>query len=106
MIQAQANQRNDPAQSKFSKPYLSLADEASGGDIQMASTKTCLVIDKSNLCKIHSKAPNQQEDMTKRSFDCYGILGIVNIQGHNFLVTIASRAFVAKLSGGVNIYEV
>ena len=72
----------------------------------MASQKTCLVIDKSNLCRIQSKVPNGQEDAKGRSFKCYGILGIVNISGQNFLVAIASRNFVAKLSGNVNIYEV
>ena len=50
--------------------------------------------------------PVKQEDFKGREFDCYGILGIVNIQGHNFLVTVAGRGFAAKLSQGVNIYEV
>ena len=103
MIQGQ---RNDPATTKFSKPFLAQADDQTGGDTQVPSQKTCLVIEKSSLCKVFSKVPNQQEDMKGRSSDCYGILGIVNIQGHNFLVTISSRAFAAKLPAGINIYEV
>lgn len=58
------------------------------------------------MCRIKSKVPNGQEDAKGRSFKCYGILGIVNIQGHNFLVTISSRNLVAKIASGVNIYEV
>ena len=75
----------------------------------MPSRKTCLVIEKTRECRIFSKQPTR-EDVSQRapSFDCHGILGIVNIEGHNFLVTAASVAAwpAARLRPGVNIHEV
>ena len=51
--------------------------------------------------------PNQQDNKRDGDvFDCYGILGIVNIQNINFLVTVSNRQKVGMLRDGVNIYEV
>ena len=104
---------NDPAATKYAKPFLSVADEIGQADyMQTPSRKTCLVIERGSQCNIYAKEPTQDEfsrsQQILQSFDCYGILGIVNIAGFNFLVTVASRgtAPAATLAEGVNVYEV
>lgn len=44
--------------------------------------------------------------MDSDKFDAMGIIGIVNIAGFNFLVTITDRIFAGAISPNNNIYEV
>ena len=74
--------------------------------IFMKNQQDCLVVHKNKQCKIQTKPFSKEEDARGRSLKCYGVLGIVNIQGHDYLVTIANRAFAAKLPDGVSIFEV
>ena len=113
MMGLAGQQRNDPNATKYAKPFLSIADEIGQDDfIQMPSKKTCLVIERNNLCNIYAKEPAQDEfsrsQQILQTFDCYGILGIVNIQGFNFLATVTNRGTepAASLTEGVNIFEV
>ena len=48
------------------------------------------------------------EDRKGNNFSCYGILGIVNFVGYNFLVTVESngQSPAAVLYNNVNVHEV
>jgi hypothetical protein len=64
--------------------YMSEADEAS---------KTCLAIEKGQLCRIFAKEPTNEDRVGDR-LSISGILGIVNISGHLFLAVIVQRSNV------------
>lgn len=44
--------------------------------------------------------------MDTDKFDALGIIGIINIAGFNFLVTITDRTFAGAINSNDNIYEV
>jgi len=64
-----------------------------------------LEIEKDSLCRIKSRAPLSNERWSQ-GFKIYGIVGIVNIEGFNFLAVIAEKVTAGKLKQGVSIYEI
>ena len=48
------------------------------------------------------------EEKQKRNFDCVGVLGIVNIMGCNFLVTVKSKggSHVARVRNNIKVHEI
>lgn len=64
-----------------------------------------LVIEKSEICRIYSKKLSNDDKQGERT-QIYGILGIINIEGFNFLAVITEKLFVGKLRDGISIYEV
>ena len=93
-------------------PYLSLADEPefdpsdTDSDPKMTRSKnTCLVIEKSKSCNINSREP-LQNDKSQNAYRTFGILGVINICGFNYLAVVSERNLAARLSDGSNVYEV
>ena len=80
------------------KPFLSMVDEPefdpSNNDIHnpemRASKKNCMIIEKSTLCNINSREV-LENDRNREFVYAYGIMGIINICGVNFLLLITER---------------
>ena len=62
-------------------------------------------IDKDTTCRIVTRQMHDQERLGQGQ-KIYGILGIINIEGLNFLAVISERQVAGKLKQGCNIYEV
>lgn len=69
------------------------------------SSKVLMEIDKDSTCRIVTRSIAENERLSQ-GYKIFGILGIVNIEGLNFLGVIAERQNAGKLTQGCNIFEV
>lgn len=75
------------------------------GDPNTPSKKIVLEIVKDANCKISTRQFTEA-DRKLEGNKIFGILGIINIEGFNFLVVVAERRAAGKLKQGCAIYEV
>jgi hypothetical protein len=62
-------------------------------------------IEKDQTCRIITR-PIEDNDRFHQGYKVFGIIGIINIEGLNFLGVIAEKQQVGKLAQGCNIFEI